>query len=135
MLDWGHRDVWMYHFAHLGNVTTVGHFSEVPYVFQNCNSCGVTNQTCCQGSSGNASDTQLSLAMGRYWTSFATHGDPNAPRLPHWPRYHHNRTMMKLDLPLVLQSNYRGEYCRFWDSVYASENIGSIQQSVPFLDK
>lgn len=114
MLDHHHRDVWLYHFARLGNESTVGHFAEVPYVFQNCNSCGIPDRRCCQGSVGGTDDARLSSWMGRYWTSLAKHGDPNSLGMPHWPRYRHGAVMMQFDVPLRLQRHFRAEQCHFW---------------------
>lgn len=112
-----HRDIWMYHFARLGNESTVGHFAEVPYVFQNCDSCGKPHRDCCQGTVSSRDDAVLSATMGRYWTSFARQGNPNAGGLLHWPRYTgEGRAMMRFDTPRPrLQQHYRAAQCRFWD--------------------
>merc|ERR1711871_1541085 len=111
----GHSPIWLYHFAYLGNESTVGHFSEVPYVFQNCNSCGAVDERCCQGSSRDANDTLLSQIMGSHWLSFAQYGDPNHHARLYWPRYAANSSMMRFALPPRVDTHYREANCKFWE--------------------
>lgn len=60
-------------------------------------------------------DKELSQAMGRYWYSFAKHGDPNVARMggsPRWPAYSnasdHN---IVFDKPIRSESGLRRAQC------------------------
>jgi para-nitrobenzyl esterase len=65
---------------------TVGdfHSSELQYIFQG----GVGSLLSKTPSPLSAQQTVLSNQMISYWTTFATIGNPNSFRTPHWSRYH-----------------------------------------------
>ncbi len=50
-----------------------------------------------RGSVWRPEDRKLSEEMMDYWTNFAKTGDPNGERLPHWPRYDQEHTLIHLD--------------------------------------
>eukprot|EP00466_Bigelowiella_natans_P014804 jgi/Bigna1/126087/aug1.2_g795 len=124
MLGHGHADIWLYHFARLGEMRRVGHFSEVGYVFQNCLACGTDSITdCCQGTNNSAPDLALSKLMGSYWSTHAAKGDPNRVGLPFWPRYKHfSKLVMRFDIESTVTLGYRELHCAFWDKIYGGES-------------
>ena len=70
-------NAYLYHFARTGKIPVAGHFSEVAYVFQNCESCGIPEpQYCCQGNGLAKADVAIMSAMGQFWSSFAATGVP-----------------------------------------------------------
>jgi para-nitrobenzyl esterase len=94
-----------------GNVC---HGDELPFVFHNADKIG---------GQFTADEEKLSDAMGRYWTSFATHLDPNgaAATAPatRWPKFSaRNRDYLALNAPniSVAADPYR-ETCTFWDGI------------------
>lgn len=58
----------------------------------------------------------LSKQVMKYWTSFATTGQPGAPGLAPWPRYS-CEDYLKIDTPLMSAQGYREGFCDFWDSL------------------
>jgi para-nitrobenzyl esterase len=88
--------------------STPTHFVEVPYVF------GTTPLA-----SVPPSGKPLSQSMQRYWTRFATQGDPNGGADPVWPRYDtagDQRISLAVgDIDVV--SGWKKQQCNFWDNV------------------
>ena len=115
---------YQYHFAHKGKFETVGHFSEVPYVFQLCGALlpvTAAVQLSCQGAGLLPSSTELAImhGIGAYWTQFARYGDPNnaSATLPHWPVYDTiDDTTVLLDSQFGTESKYRADADAFWRS-------------------
>lgn len=122
LLNAKHDDVWVYHFARLGARPRVPHFSEVAYVFQNCNACGAaTASACCQGTDHSKPDLDLSALMGRFWSALARAGDPNNRTVSgvsmdlSWPRFTAtDKEIMRFDTTSTLSRGYRSEKCTFW---------------------
>ncbi len=52
------------------------HGQEVAYVFLNLDNPDISE-----------SDTEISEAMGTYWTNFTKYGDPNGEGVPNWPAF------------------------------------------------
>ncbi|KAJ7919570.1 Alpha/Beta hydrolase protein, partial [Mycena leptocephala] len=92
--------LWKYRFNHIpydvsfGIEDYIGHFVEVPYVFNTQNTdtdFWVTNHFTATylGPGAPIEDRFLGVYMSRAWTSFAATGDPNNANVSviHWPRY------------------------------------------------
>ncbi len=61
----------------------------------------------------------LSDAMGKYWTKFASTGDPNTEGAPQWPKYDtQSRQFIVLDSEIRIESFERGCKCDFWKEYY-----------------
>jgi para-nitrobenzyl esterase len=64
-------------------VPIASHVVEIPFVFGT-----LTPQFIVNGAMPpSEADRALAGTMSAYWVNFATNGDPNGPRLPHWPAY------------------------------------------------
>jgi para-nitrobenzyl esterase len=59
----------------------------------------------------------LSDQMMRYWTRFATTGNPDGGDDVAWPRYDaEGDRHLVLDLPVRADSGHRRTQCDFWDA-------------------
>jgi carboxylesterase type B len=92
----------------------VCHGDELPFVFHTADKIG---------GQFTADEEKLSETMGRSWSNFATHLDPNgaAASAPatRWPKFSaQNRSYLTLNTPAVSVQNdpYR-ETCTFWDRI------------------
>ena len=76
----------------------------------------------------NDDDLRVSAMMVKYWTNFASSGDPNVRHtnataltplaLPAWPAYSPEKDVaMRLDTPLETEVGYRAGACAFWAAV------------------
>ncbi|MGQ0801921.1 MAG: carboxylesterase/lipase family protein [Pseudomarimonas sp.] len=68
------------------------------------------------GASFNAAQIELSQKVQRYWTRFATSGDPNGGTDPIWPMRNAARDVA-IDLDVVTRAeinDYRKTFCDFW---------------------
>jgi para-nitrobenzyl esterase len=53
--------------------------------------------------------------LASVWVNFAKTGDPNNPRIPHWPAYHTDtRATMVFDTDTRVENDPRGEIRKFW---------------------
>jgi para-nitrobenzyl esterase len=70
------------------------HGQEVAYVFMNLDP---------DHPDSGKTDTEISDAMGTYWTNFAKYGDPNGEGMPHWPAFDndHRKVMYFQQKPQV----------------------------------
>lgn len=68
------------------------------------------------GAGFNPAQIELSQKVQRYWTRFATSGDPNGGGDPIWPlRTPSNDVAIELDVvPRDIITDYRKSYCDFW---------------------
>ena len=69
-----------------------------------------------------ADEAKLSDTMGRYWTNFATHLDPNgaaaANTAVRWPRFGEKKDYLALNVPdVTVQADPYREACAFWDRI------------------
>ncbi|QDG53850.1 carboxylesterase family protein [Persicimonas caeni] len=105
------NDVFTYYFTHVdsvGSQYSLGayHTAELPYVFGELS-----------GPNGKDDDVRLSRVMQSWWTSFAIDGSPGTVDELQWPIYEASADS-GVDLSgeyLGLKSNFRAEYCDFWD--------------------
>jgi carboxylesterase type B len=95
-----------------GNVC---HGDELPFVFHTADK--INGQF-------TADEAKLSDTMMRYWTSFATHLDPNGAAASsgpgtRWPKFSaQNRSYLALNTPDVsVQNDPHRETCAFWDNI------------------
>jgi para-nitrobenzyl esterase len=58
---------------------------------------------------------RLADEMASFWVAFAATGDPNNPRIPHWPAYRvPERATMVFDHATHVEDDPRGEFREFW---------------------
>lgn len=64
----------------------------------------------------NVDQRELSDAMIRYWTTFAHTGNPNASKVPHWPRYRAAERVQSLELTgPVTKTGFAADHkCAIW---------------------
>jgi para-nitrobenzyl esterase len=87
----------------------VFHSSEIPFVFGNN---FFLNKVSEEGA-------PISEAMMRYWTRFATTGDPNGGDDVFWPKYEESSDQhIVLHQPIETGSNLKKDKCDFWDGVF-----------------
>lgn len=134
LTDWGHAagactvlpadnaaarraPVYTYEFAqdngqHVGDFPLgATHGSDLPYLFD-----GTYDWT-----TPPPPDPGLSNKMIGYWTRFAHTGDPNAPALPRWPRYHSDGTALSLSAAHIEPIDFAAEHqCAFWNTLQSS---------------
>jgi para-nitrobenzyl esterase len=87
------------------------HGSEMPYVF------GTGTQL-----TAGSQQAAASALMGRYWTRFASKGDPSGGSDPAWPSFStssNQRMQFTLQGPSVV-SNFHAMECAYWISTYQS---------------
>jgi len=73
---YGRTSTYVYYFdIHPPGKPGAFHADELPYVFGNFDS------------TPSAEAVATSTLIRRYWINFATHGDPNGPGLPPWPKF------------------------------------------------
>jgi para-nitrobenzyl esterase len=75
---------WLYRFDYNPKTLLDGrvrafHCAEMAYALDNVD-------RCLNATGGTAEARALAAKMSTAWIAFATHGDPNHPGLPHWPR-------------------------------------------------
>ena len=95
--------------------TTPTHFVEVPYVWGPIFLSGSSISLAGLPSSG----VPLSQAVQRYWTRFATQGNPNGGTDPAWPQYDVAGDQ-RLNLQVAstdVVSAWKQQQCDFWDGV------------------
>jgi para-nitrobenzyl esterase len=78
--------VYVYRFSYVAESLGAGqsasgaqHASDIPYFFDTA---GIK-----YADKATARDLGMGRAISTYLVNFATHGNPNGPRLPTWPRY------------------------------------------------
>jgi len=80
------------------------HSSELPYLFDFGDKAPL-----------NAEQAELSRSMLRYWTNFASTGDPNGPELPTWQRFHDGQTSQSFQLGGITTVDLdQQHHCGFW---------------------
>jgi para-nitrobenzyl esterase len=85
------------------------HFAELWYMFDH-----LQQQTW----EWSEEDRSLSAAMAVYWTNFVKTGDPNARRLPRWPRFDDRRRVLYLKSPIVVRALPNESRLRAFDATY-----------------
>ena len=113
------QPTWMYIFAfrspvkgRTGQDYGAYHSVEIPFVFGN-DGPEVQAVTAPRAQWGTLSGQAMDA-----WTAFARSGDPNAPSLPHWPRYDTTRrATMVFDQPCAVIDDPRGRERAAWDGV------------------
>jgi len=96
----------------------VCHGSELPFVFHSATYIGY-NYT--------SEELVLTDAMVTYWTNFAASGNPNEGMIENkrrkeglveWEPYNINtRPNIHLATPITQETDYRYDYCQFWDTI------------------
>lgn len=89
-----HVPTYTYEFSDPAALFKGGHFDDIYYLFHYKGAPAV-------GISGGSDSKALSLAMRRYWTSFARNGDPNGNGTPTWNAYRPAQANLHLLMPPV----------------------------------
>jgi len=101
--------VWRYEFTQLTpGLEYLGafHAAELPYVFGTL------------GSNKAAAEHLVSQHLMRYWTQFATSGDPNHPDVTYWPGYTETADEhLQIGTPVQTGTGLRKAYCDLLDEV------------------
>jgi para-nitrobenzyl esterase len=89
------------------------HFSELQFLFN------MSALTVPGTAALSQAEQALSTRMIRYWTAFATHGDPNSVKpVPYWRRFNHfeGKPMQSLETPRPrAELDFSNDHqCRFW---------------------
>ena len=108
-----HSAVWLYHFAVEQQSKKTPHFSEVPYVFGHCGA--ESSFPPCAAPEPAAS--AVSDFMVTAWSRLAWEGENGTSA--EWPRYDPaaDAQMLRIDFEMSLESDYRAEYCSFWENL------------------
>lgn len=70
-------------------------------------------------------EKEMSDHMVDYWTSFATHGDPNVGShgALHWPSFNGTTNLnLKIDLDLSVDANLKQSQCALWSKLDLLKN-------------
>jgi para-nitrobenzyl esterase len=63
-----------------------------------------------------AVNVRLADQIAGCWVAFAATGDPNHPKIPHWPAYQvPERATLVFDRETKVENDPRGEFRRFWE--------------------
>ena len=73
------------------------HVLELPFLFNDFSQLGSISKTLFKEQTA-AERQELAAAMGRYWSTFARHGDPSGAAAGEWPRYGDEARYLRLDV-------------------------------------
>ncbi|NXM38455.1 SASB hydrolase, partial [Gymnorhina tibicen] len=59
-------------------------------------------------------ENKLSRTVMRYWTNFATNGNPNGEGLVHWPQYDLEERYLGIDLEQKAAEKLKERKVQFW---------------------
>jgi len=121
----GNGNVWAYRIDALGSENLTQRASELSYIFQTWVS-NPANAYIRSGGRKQDNDTTMMQLIGRFWTSMAKVGDPNAKpvhtndthSIPNWPSYNLQTpqiAVFNVDTIDVVSVETTVKRCHFWD--------------------